>query len=60
MEIFCQIEKMAAQIHLLADFHFFFVSRPPNFRVRGQLKVGNPIFGFIFLSSFKICMVIYT
>ena len=60
MEIFCQIEKMAAQVHLFADLRFPLVSRPPNFRGRGQLKVANPLFGFWFLSCFRICMVIST
>lgn len=60
MEIFCQIEKMAAQVNLFADLRFPLVSRPPNFRVRGQLKVANPLFGFRLLSCFRICMVIST
>lgn len=60
MEIFCQIEKMTAQVQLFTDFHFSLVSRPPYFRVRGQIKIGNPIFGFRFFSCFRICMVIST
>ena len=55
MEIFCQNEKMAAQVHLFADLCFSLVSRPPNFRVRGQFIVGTPYSkrgGLTFRSNF--------
>ena len=51
---------MALQVCDLSEFCFSLVSRSPDFWVRGQRKDGNPIFGYNFLSAFRICLVINT
>ena len=60
MDISSYFEQMAIQVQHFTDFRFSLVSRPLDFWVRGQGRVGNTIFGCNFLSTFRIYMVIST